>query len=61
MKTISVLLAAILLTACAPAIEVHVSYASGECVRVVDYTNGQPKTNPCPAELPNRYTHVWIR
>ena len=43
--------------------EVHVSWAAGECVRVVDFgakDEGRESAYSCD-RLPDRYDRVWVR
>ena len=44
-------------------IEIRQSYSTGECVSMIVYDNEYPygKVHPCPAELPKRYTHIWVQ
>lgn len=36
--------------------EVHVSYSTGECVRIVD----EDGVRGCSASLPARYSQIWV-
>lgn len=36
--------------------DVHISYTTGECVRIID-ENGERK---CPEQLPAKYHRVWV-
>lgn len=44
-----------------PLPDVHVSNQTGQCVRVIEYTTGEPVEVACPAKLPKRYRHVWVQ
>lgn len=37
--------------------DVHVSYSTGECVKVVNYTD---ETFACES-LPTKFNHVWVQ
>lgn len=41
--------------------EVHVSYSTGECVRMVTFEDDGPKSQDCPEKLPTRYSRVWVQ
>ncbi len=36
--------------------DVHISYTTKKCVRIID-ENGE---RPCPKELPAKYHRVWV-
>lgn len=43
--------------------QVHYSYGSGECVKVVDFvaqSEGRPSEFSCEV-LPKRFDHVWVK
>lgn len=53
------LVVAAVVHACAVALDVpdvHISYSTGECVRIID-ENGERE---CPEELPAKYHRVWV-
>lgn len=53
------LVAALMVHACASALEVpdvHISYSTGECVKIID----EQGERECPEELPAKYHRVWV-
>lgn len=41
-----------------PIPEVHVSYSTGECVKMITVDGVEQS---CPAQLPKRYNHVFVK
>lgn len=44
-----------------PLYEIHFSYSTKECVRVVEIYQNELTYLECPEVLPRKYKHVWVK
>lgn len=53
--------AVLIFAAKTPLYEIHFSYSTKECVRVVEIYQNEITYLECSEELPRKYKHVWVK